>query len=350
MIVTSSRSLKKLPNHKKTIWRIVQTAVWLVGLAILLSLVFFPDLGIHLFWNILIPVAPALIVVAIGLWRNICPMATNSLFIRHQGLSKRKKLSMSQSAKLNFVAVVALFLIVPLRHGIFDMNGMATAILILSLSAVAIFMGLRYEWKSGWCSGLCPVHPVEKLYGLNSNLEISNAHCDSCSRCMVLCPDSTPTVNPMSLKKTPYHKMAGFLMVAAFPGFVWGWFQVPDSASIESAAHLLSLYQLPAIGMAVSSLLYFVLKPFLKESTLISVFSAAAVSCYYWFRIPALVGYGIYPGDGMLIDLNAVLPLWVVQILILSTTAFFFWWIVLRTQKRTRWAKRPIYADHLKSA
>ena len=37
-------------------------------LGIFFSLIFFPKIGIHAFWNVLIPIAPALVVVAVGLW------------------------------------------------------------------------------------------------------------------------------------------------------------------------------------------------------------------------------------------------------------------------------------------
>lgn len=344
------RRLRKISNKSILIWRIAQTAVWLVGLTILFFLFYDPEIGIHLFWNILIPVAPALLVIGIGLWRNVCPMATNSLFFRHLGLSKRKKLSMKQSSVLNFIAILALFLIVPLRHGIFDMNGPATGILLLSLAFAAIFMGLTYEWKSGWCSGLCPVHPVEKLYGLNSNLNLPNAHCDSCSRCMVLCPDATPKSNPLSLKKNTFHKINGFLMVGAFPGFIWGWFQVPDATGIKDFSHLISLYELPMVGMAVTSILYIILKRFFSEKLLTAIFSAAAVSCYYWFRLPALFGFGMFPKDGMLVDLSNSIPEWSIDLSVTLITLFFFYRIVFRKQTGARWAKRPPYADKLKAA
>ena len=102
-------------------WRTAQILVWLAGLVILCYLIFDPTIGIHLFWNILIPVAPFLFVIAIGLWRNICPMASTALFSRHMGFSRRKRLSVKQSGKLRLIAVIALFLIVPLRHAIFNM-------------------------------------------------------------------------------------------------------------------------------------------------------------------------------------------------------------------------------------
>ena len=337
-----------LSQKSTLIWRIAQTLVWLVGLAILFNLIFFPDIGIHLFWNILIPVAPALFVVAVGVWRNVCPMASNALFSRHIGISKKKKLTVAQSSKLNLIAVIALFIIVPLRHAIFDTNGMATALLILSISAIAIIMGFIFEWKSGWCSGLCPVHPVEKLYGVNNRFSLPNAHCSNCFRCVTPCPDSTPGINPLSSKKTIYHRITGFLMVGAFPGFIWGWFQVPDYHGYISVSEIIGVYIMPLVGLVLSSLLFLILKKYLQEKTLVALFSATAVSCYYWFRLPALVGFGIFPNDGMLFDLSNLIPEWSITVLVVATTLFFFWWIVLRNKKQVPWAIRPIYADSVK--
>lgn len=341
-------SKDQLSKKSIIIWRVVQSSIWLVGVIILFNLLFYPTLGIHLFWNILIPIAPLLLVVAVGVWRNICPLASTALFPRHMELSKRKKLSVEQTGKFNLIAVIALFVIVPFRHAIFDMNGPATAILIIAIGLIAVASSFFYEWKSAWCSGLCPVHPVEKLYGLKNKLSLPNAHCNECHRCVTPCPDSTPGINPLSSKKTSYHKIAGFLMVGAFPGFIWGWFQVPDYPGINSIEQLITIFKLPLIGMITTGILFLVLNRFFKEKVLISIFSATAVSCYYWFRIPALFGFGIFPGDGMLIDLSKLLSEWSMTIITITFTFFFFWWIVFSKQKKISWDARPAYADKKK--
>ena len=76
------KSGEQLSPRSILIWRIVQTLVWLVGVLILFYLVFYPNVGIHLFWNILIPIAPVLFVVAVGVWRNVCPMASTASRMR----------------------------------------------------------------------------------------------------------------------------------------------------------------------------------------------------------------------------------------------------------------------------
>ncbi len=45
-------------------WRTLQFTVWLIGAAHLLALIFWPKVGLSAFWNVLIPVAPALIAIA----------------------------------------------------------------------------------------------------------------------------------------------------------------------------------------------------------------------------------------------------------------------------------------------
>ena len=343
------KTKNQLSPRSILIWRIVQSLVWIIGAIILFNLIVFPVIGIHLFWNILIPIAPALLVIAVGVWRNVCPMASTALLPRHMGFSKKKKITITQTGKLNLIAVITLFLIVPLRHAIFDTNGLATGILIISLGSLAVILGFFYEWKSAWCSGLCPVHPVEKLYGLNNRLSLPNAHCNECFRCVTPCPDTTPGINPLVTKKTAYHKIAGFLMVGAFPGFIWGWFQVPDYNGITSIEQLITIYKLPLFGLLITSVLYLILKQFLNQNTLIKLFSATAVSCYYWFILPALLGFGIFPGDGMLIDLTGILPEWSVLIAVSLTTLFFFWWIFFNNKTKNSWVIRPTYANKTSS-
>jgi hypothetical protein len=71
---------------------------------------------------------------------------------------------------------------------------------------------------------------------------------------------------------------------------------------------------------------------------------AAAISCYYWFRVPALVGLGIHPGDGMLADLGEVLPAWFPLASQIATTSLFFWWLVWRRRELRSWCRRPPFA------
>jgi len=200
------QSTTTLSGSNLNIWRIIQILIWFAGFGILAALLFFPEIGIHAFWNVLIPIAPVLFVLAAGLWRNICPLASTALISRHMGWSKTKKISIEWQGGLNFIGLCLLLLVVPLRHVILDTNGVATALTIIPLVLIAVIAGSLLDWKSGWCSGLCPVHPVEKLYGSKVLISPPNAHCALCQKCVTPCPDSTPGIQPLTSKKTLFHR------------------------------------------------------------------------------------------------------------------------------------------------
>ena len=111
--------------------------------------------------------------------------------------------------------------------------------MIMVMVVIGMSLGFIYEWKSAWCSGLCPVHPVEKLYGGNVGLTVPNMNCHNCHNCVVPCPDSTPNMHPVISRNTRYHLVSGVLLAGGLPGFIWGWFQVPDTNKSYSFLELL---------------------------------------------------------------------------------------------------------------
>jgi ferredoxin len=336
-----------LSGRERLWWRVIQIVVWLLGLGIFTALLVEPAIGIHAFWNVLIPLAPAILVFIPGIWRNICPLASTTLLARHLGTGSRLRISPRMHGLISLGGVVLLLLIVPLRHVVLDTSGPATALTIAALALLAITMGLLFEWKSGWCTGLCPVHPVEKLYGQSPIVRVSNAHCTRCQRCVEICADSTPELHPLLANKTRWHKVAGILMVGGFAGFIWGWFHVPDYAPGQGWAHLGFAYAMPMGAAAVTLALFLVLRGMLghaRQGALVRVFAAAAVACYYWYRLPALFGFGLIPGDGMLVDLSGTLPPGVEVLSHAVTTGVLLWWLAFRSSSRRTWAIRPAYA------
>ena len=329
------------------LWRIVQTVVWLAGLTILFCLIFFPTIGIMLFWNILIPIAPLVLVLATGVWRNVCPLATTNLVPRHYKWSQGKKLTALQLGKLNLIGVAALYIIVPLRHAVFNMNGPATAALIFSMAFIGFGLGFIYEWKSVWCSGLCPIHPVEKLYGGNVLMPVPNAHCSECVNCVVPCPDSTPNMNPKISGKNHFQQANAVLIIGGLPGFIWGWFHVPDATSLSTFGNFTDVYLFPFAGLLTTMLIYTMLSKYLPASTgkkLVAIFAATAVSCYYWYRIPSLFGFGQFAKDGLLIDLKTFIPTWSIRVLTGALSLFFLYWLAFRKANNNSWLIRPRFA------
>lgn len=339
------RATSPLPVRERRLWRVAQGAVLALGLAVFLALIFAPRVGLFAFWNVLIPVAPALLVFAPGLWRNICPLGTTSLLPRHLDVSSRCRLSPAAHGWLTLGGLVLLLGLVPLRHVILDHSGPATAAVLAILALVAVGMGLVFEWKSGWCSSLCPVLPVEKLYGARPAFSPANAHCVRCQRCSTVCADSTPAMHPQRAPSGTVHRAAGALFIGGFAGYVWGWYQVPES-SASGVSLAARAYAYPFVGFAFTLMVYLLLREGLARrhhAMLIRLFAAAAVSCYYWYRLPSLVGFGA--ATGALVDLRAVLPEWFPWASRTATTAIFAYWILVTSGPRRPWTVGPPYAD-----
>ncbi len=339
------QAAQPLQGKNKLLWRSLQHVFFAIGLGLFLLLVLLPEVGVVAFWNILIPVAPLLFLLSTGFWRNVCPLASVALIPHHWKFSKKRRIPLVWHGRLALASVVLLFLIVPARHLVLNNDGLATAITLAVLGTMAFVGGLFFDVKSAWCSSLCHVHPVEKLYGQKVGFTPQNAHCGTCHNCVLPCPDSMPSIAEQKPKERNTQAIATTLLTGGLPGFIWGWFHVPDCRSTGAEmSECLVAFGLPWATMAVTLAVYFLLRKFLpknKETLLTSVFAAASISCYYWYRIPSLVGYGLFPQDGLLVDLTQTLPLWSIMAAQVAAVAFFGWWLVLRNPEPTVWAIRP---------
>ncbi len=336
----------KLANEL-AIWRAVQIAIAIAAVILVGLLIWLPDIGIALFWNCLIPVAPAILVLIPGVWRNICPMATVGLLPRKLGFSKRKALPQALRSAFTVVSMTCLLLIVPLRHTVLNTSGPATAMMLVTAAATAFLLGTQYEWRSAWCSSLCPIHPVEKLYGTAPAITVRNAQCTACEKCVRPCPDSTRKMTPLISDKSSIERNAGSLLVGGFFGYVYGWYQVPDYFGPMTVMEWVTAFTWPLGGFVASFLVYQLLRAITSKSNHVflgRVFATAAATAYYWFRLPMLFGYSDLPNNGSLVDLTSTMPGWFVFALQAATLSFFTGFMLLRKPSNS-WSIRPAYSD-----
>ena len=324
------------------IWRWAQVLVWGAGMFIWVALLWKPRLGLHLLWNVLIPIAPALFVVAPGVWRNLCPLGTLSLAPNHFGLSQGKLISRVWRGRLYLGALILLFLVVPLRRAFLDTNGPLLAGVLCAVGLLAIALGFVFNWRSGWCSSLCPVYPVELLYGSHPLLSVSNAHCPRCTSCVAPCSDSTVARTPAMAVGTKLGRWVGLVLTGCFPGFVFGWYQVPTYSGWEGIGHLDRVYAIPYAMAGVTLALYLALRTvwWRKERLIASVFAAAAIMTYYWFRLPPMFGIGDH-NAAMIVDISGRLPSSAATALRVFELVALSWLMLGRTGKRRAWERPP---------
>jgi len=336
-------------NHMK-IWKTIQFVVWLLGAGILLALFLQPSTGIDLFWNLLIPVAPAVVMILPGIWRNVCPISSTTQHARRIAIKNPIQIEKKHIGLFHVMGALLLLAIVPLRHIIFNTNGPATGFLLLAVVAIAILVSLFFSSKSGWCCGLCPILPVEKLYGFSPAFNAKNIQCGDCKSCVSPCPESSRKLLPTLNRRSGIEKMTWRYMAGGFVGFIWGWFQVKDYSGNEAWSHLGESYFYSLGGFVVTLLVFLALEGLLSKQhhdKLIRFFAASAIACYYWYRLPALIGLGLFPDDGVLIDLSGIVPVQTAVISQLLTTGLIFWFLFFRNMSEKFWTERPpLAADH----
>jgi hypothetical protein len=81
-----------------------------------------------------------------------------------------------------------------------------------------------------------------------------------------------------------------------------------------------------------------------KEDLIASVFAAAAIMTYYWFRLPPIFGIDA-PDAAMIVDISPWLPAWSATGLRIFELIAFSWLMVVRNGKRQAWETPPPIAE-----
>jgi nitrite reductase (NADH) large subunit len=304
------------------VWSAARVLGLVVTAAVVIALFVAPQLGLLIFWGLIVPALPLLFFLAPGLWRNVCPMATLNQVPRRFGFTRALTMPKWFREYGYLIGIVLFLAIVPARKIVFDESGPALGLLIAACLAAAFAGGVLLKGKSGWCSTMCPLLPVQRLYGQTPFLTVRNAHCKPCVGCVKNCYDFNPAAAYMAdLYDTDPHR-SGYrkFFAAAFPGLIVAFYTVegpPSRLALEMYAQFASLLLLSAGS-------FYLLTVFLKVTAIniTTVYAAAALNLYYWFSLPifaerlrAASGFGIPPellwvGQGAIVALTAV---WIVR-------------------------------------
>lgn len=274
----------------RSVWYAARLGTVGLALSIILLLFIRPDTGLFIFWRLIVPVLPLLFFVAPGLWRNICPMAAVNQTPRLFKFSRAMPLPPWTKEYAYVIGIGLFFLIVPTRKALFNDSGAALGLLLACVFTTAFLGGYFFKGKSGWCSSICPLLPVQRLYGQTPFVVIPNSHCQPCVGCAKNCYDFNPAVANMADHYDKDRHYSGYrkFFAAAFPGLILAFYLVPNPPEIDIPA----MYGLILLAMLISVGVYTVLDTFLRVSStkVTTLFGAAALNLYYAFNLPLFTG------------------------------------------------------------
>ena len=285
------------PNYTQIPSRLSVPAWWAIRAGSLVAaivvaglLIASPDDGLFVMWQLVIPLLPALFLIAPGLWRNICPLAASNQTPRVLGLS-RALTAPAWMKEYGYVIAISLFVtFVVLRKLGLDDSGPASALLLLGALSGGFIGGMYLKGKSGWCSSICPLLPVQRIYGQTPLKLVPNSHCQPCVGCTTNCYDFNPRAAYLAdlHSEDPYWSGYRRFFVAAFPGLVLAFFELPEAPDSISVGELLGRV---ALYMAAGIASFQLLESFVKVSThkLTTLYGALAFNIFYWYAAPGLV-------------------------------------------------------------
>ncbi|MDA0378290.1 MAG: hypothetical protein O2899_02265 [Bacteroidetes bacterium] len=316
-----------LSTGAKMFWNGSKLVVFVATLAVIAGLFVRPEITLDILRGFLTGILPVTFLLNSGMWRGVCPLATANMI----GSSRAsREVSGSWLNLTASVGIVLLFVLVPARRFLFNTDGPILAIVVLAVTALAFGLGWLVKAKGGFCNAICPVLPVEKLYGQAPFFGVRNARCVPCNHCTAKgCHDLDPTTSARhaagngngshAWMKTPFG-----LFAAAFPGFIFGYFQLSD-AGLEQ---ILPVYGTILGWAAVSLVLFVVLALVLRIPThrLLPFLGALSVGIYYWYAAPASFDAFALPGG--------LVARW-------ALLAFIAWWLFRALKQATPFHTPP---------
>lgn len=318
-----SKDLPAFPNYLQLRERSrIPPQAWAAGRALSVSatlgfvalLFAAPQTGLFAFWQLAVPLLPLTFWLAPGLWRNLCPLAALNQTPRVFGFSLGRTVP-PKFAEYGYVAgTFVFFAAVASRKWLFNADGAATGALLALALAGAFLGGWLFKGKSGWCSSVCPLYPLQRLYNQTPAAVIANTHCTPCLGCTKNCYDFNPKAAYLAdlYDEDRYYVNYRKFFAAALPGFLVAYFTLPNAPAIA----IPELYAQFALHSLVSVGAFFALDAFLKVSAnkLTALFAAAAIDIFYGFGLPPWLKaagglFGLTPPDALTRTLQAMIVL-----------------------------------------
>lgn len=283
----------------RTLWLGARISAVVALAGLIGGVILAPVWTVPVFWNVVLPLVPAVLLVSPGLWRGVCPLATVSMWTSR---AQAPRIAEAPARSVDLIAVALLFAIVPARHLLWNRNGTALALLLFVVAGIAIVAGRFGPVKAGFCNAICPVLPVERLYGQAPFHPVPNARCAPCVLCTVRgCVDLVPAKAVAQVlgptRRTHRWLGTGFgFFAAAFPGFILAYGLTPDGP-VSGAATVYGTMLLASLGSwgLVSAV---TVAGNFRARRVIPGLAAVSLALYYWFAAPGIMKTLGLPGQG----------------------------------------------------
>ena len=296
------------------LWTAARWIVLLITVALIVAFFVYPDWSLGILWYVLIPVLPAVFLVNVELWRNVCPLATLNMLA---GLTSASRIPPKGWFKFTAVlGMVLLAVMVPARRFLFNVDATALGITVVAVCVLAILGGLAFGMKAGFCNAVCPVLPVERLYGQRPLMNTPNARCIPCTvctkGCLDLVPERSALMNVGNGSSGPRWITTAYGTFAlAFPGFVVAYYLLQDGGLADA----LSVYATVAVWSLGSWIVLAALFTLLKIQPAKALLACAglAVGLYYWYAPPGIATQFDLPGSftwAMRVVMLALVGMW----------------------------------------
>ncbi len=325
----------KRKGNSKTFLRIVIKAISFISLLVLvyfvLDLTIFTrtsQTSLAVFWKVIVPIVPILLIIAPGLWRNICPLALInmatyrlSVWLKVQKSSLPARPNHLTTTRLYLwlnrhgtkIGITILCLIIPMRLIALNSSPKALGLVLLIFIAIAVLAGLQMPFKSGWCTSICPMYSVEKAYGMAPILKLENQQCPTlvpdlnislpCSGCSRSCLDlKLAPLGQLSPEKPNsfVQDKTAILFISIMPGLVLA-YTILDQSLLALNLHLIEkmgfVYGVFALFLIASHMFYRVLtkmptKNMTQHNRHVNLcFVFCALNCYYLDTLPRTINF-----------------------------------------------------------
>lgn len=280
---------QRQPRAPMAVWWMARTVVLGLTLGLVALLIWRPATGLLVFWGLAIPVVPALLVIAPGLWRQVCPMATLNQVPRLGGFTRALDLPAGLKNAAFGISVLLFLAAVSMRVPLLNHSGLVVGLVIVGVLVLAFAGGAVFKGRSGWCGTFCPLAPVQRTYGQAPLIVVRNGYCQPCVGCQKSCYDFNPRAAVFSdiYDEDPRHAAQRRLFMGLLPGLILGYFLQGPEPDYGTAQYLLVLLgaccaSAGAYGLAVA---YVPTSPY----RVALAFGALALACFYWFAGPLVV-------------------------------------------------------------